>query len=36
MEVMAGGTWAPEKNIYFPLPPDTFLDPQGTCGASEE
>lgn len=25
--VMAGGKWAPEKNIYLSLPPDTFLDP---------
>lgn len=24
---MAGGKWAPEKNIYLSLPPDTVLDP---------
>lgn len=30
MEVMAGGKWAPEKNISLSLPPGTCLDsPRG-------
>lgn len=28
MEVMAGGEWAPEKNLYPSLLPDTFLAPR--------
>lgn len=36
MEVMAGGEWLSQENLYPFLPPDLFLGRQGTCGASGE